>query len=134
MIRSHSRLGFQSKSFWITSREEIVHHESSFFGIISLFFVTNNYPSNSVHINMKKEKKNLSNQVKASIYDNFHDRCFTEAFYIKKKKRCLFISILLNPIYAPNRPPPPSLGFPMRRTGHFFLQTPETLKSAFTWH
>ena len=87
MIRSHSRLGFKSKSFWITSREEIVHHESSFFGIISVFFVTNHYPSNSVHINMKKEKKNLSNQVKASIYDNFHDICFTETFYKKKKKK-----------------------------------------------
>lgn len=40
---------------------------------------------------MKKEKKkNLSNQVKASIYDNFHDRCFTEAFY-KKKKKAVFL-------------------------------------------
>ena len=82
---------------------------------------------------MKKENKTCLIKLKqASMTISMTD--ILQKHSRKKKKSCLFISILLNPIYAPNRPPPPSLGFPIRRAGHFFLQTPETLKSAFTWH
>lgn len=83
---------------------------SSFFGIISLFLVTNNYPANSVHINMKKEKKKtcLIQLKQASMTISMMD-----ILQMDSRKKKLFLFLLLNIIYAPNRPPPPSLGFPI---------------------
>ena len=93
---------------------------SSFFGIISLFFVTNNYPANSVHINMKKENKTCLIKLKqASMTISMTD--ILQKHSRKKKKKLSFYFYLIKSHLCSQQAPSTLSWFPHQESWSFLF-------------